>query len=509
MKKSFITYILAFVAFAFSSCDLQTDSDEKLSGDEFWTEGTEANMQAFVNSMYHSFRKATMQDAAFILFSGDLRCAPIETVQRTWENDWKFIPALVDNDLNTLRETYTGDNDYRAGAIMSWKTFYEVIQQANIMIAEIDNAPISGERKTYFRYESRFIRDLTYFFLVRNFGDVPFYTNAYNEVALPRTNMVEILQFISTDLKDMLDADPNADIMPWAQTSLAAKGVKASRGAILALMMHTNMWLAGFDSSHAQDYYTTAAEAGEELVERNNGNYTLLPLSQTAAIFRGGSSEGIFEIAQNISYSAGNEVFQSNAVFSNHVMFSCFTNKSTPSFYYPYTFMLKVYDDTDDQRLQYWFDENALSTYITTKEVTKFANPDNYGDGSVTSNSGNQIVFRLADAILMYAEALAELGTNDGKACELLNQVRDRAGAKPLTVGGDALKDAIYWERVRELIGEGHYFYDLVRTKKLCDGNYCFHPVVLSDFNRGAWTWPISKKALEHNTQIQLNLYWE
>ena len=46
---------------------------------------------------------------------------------------------------------------------------------------------------------------------------------------------------------------------------------------------------------------------------------------------------------------------------------------------------------------------------------------------NVTSNSGNQIVFRLADAILLYAEALAELGTDDGKACGLLNRIRARA----------------------------------------------------------------------------------
>ena len=61
------------------------------------------------------------------------------------------------------------------------------------------------------------------------------------------------------------------------------------------------------------------------------------------------------------------------------------------------------------------------------KEVKKFEHVDLYDGRNVTSNSGNQIVFRLADAILLYAEALAELGTDDGKACGLLNRIRARA----------------------------------------------------------------------------------
>ena len=115
----------------------------------------------------------------------------------------------------------------------------------------------------------------------------------------------------------------------------------------------------------------------------------------------------------------------------------------------------------------------------------------------------------MADAILLYAEALAELGTDDGKACGLLNRIRARAGASTLSLSGSELKDAIYWERVRELMGEGHYFYDLVRTGKVYNNQYCYHPMTKSEFREGAWTWPISRKAQENNTLITLNNYWE
>lgn len=503
----YINTVLAVLLLLLTGCDLQTDSEEKLSGDDFWADGTESSMNSFVNSMYYYFRKATMQDAAFILFSGDLRCAPIETSHSTSDNSWKYIQALKDNDLNTLRETYNGTGDYRADGIMDWQTFYKVIQSANIMIKEVDMTKLSDSRKTYYKYESRFIRDLTYFFLVRNFGDVPYYTNAYNNEALRRTPMVTVLQDISADLQDMLDSDPDARILPWNHINLSDRSLKASRGAALALLMHVNMWLAGFDSTNGPEYYQTVVSAGEELVDNNGGNFYLLPLNQTSTIFRGGSAESIFEIAQNISYSES-EVFRKEAVFSNHVMFKCFSGQSSPDFYYPYTYMMQLYD-MDDERLTYWFDEFAFSSVQSNKEIIKFSNSDTYDSGSVTSNSGNQIVFRFADAILLYAEALAELGANDSKACELLNQVRSRAGISPVNAIGQDLKDYIYWERVRELIGEGHYFYDLVRTGKVYDGNYCFNPISRGNFNQGAWTWPISQNALNNNTHMQLNLFWE
>jgi hypothetical protein len=150
------------------------------------------------------------------------------------------------------------------------------------------------------------------------------------------------------------------------------------------------------------------------------------------------------------------------------------------------------------------------STADIAREIKKFWNIDTYGSGAtLTSNSGNQIVFRYADALLLYAEALAALGTDDAKACELLNRIRRRAHASEIIASGNDLMDAIFWERNRELIGEGHYYYDLVRTGRVYDRSYCMNPMTRTNFNVGAWTWPIHKNALTNNTLMQQNLFWE
>lgn len=512
MKRLIYMWLLLAPLFLFSGCGLlDVKSDEKLSGYEMWDGASAEYVEGFVRSMYSEFRAATMQNACFITYSGDFRCAPITAM--TSDNSMKAaLTDLANNDLNGLRATYTSAGNIHADGIMQWQDFYKVIQTANILLNEIGRSNVTGNQAEAFKDEAIFMRCLTYFFLVRNFGDVPYYTDAYNQASLPRTNMVTVLKNISSDLEGILSADPDMNILPWTNASAAKKAVRASRGSVVALLMHVNMWLAGFDEANAKTYYQKVVDYGKQLVDNNGGAYKLLPLSQTATLFKGGSDEGIFEIVQNISYVAGNEVFNSDAVYSNYVVGKkVFTGQSLPKVEYTSDFLQQVYPSGEtDQRVSLWFDENIYSTYSDqSKEIYKFLNADTYNSVNITSNSGNQIVFRLADVILLYAEALADLGTDDTKACALLNEIRTRAGASSVSASGQELQDDIYWERVRELIGEGQYYYDLVRTRKICDSKYCYHTITRGDFNNGAWTWPISKVAQQNNTNISLNNYWE
>lgn len=516
MKQlSFI--LISIMVLTLSGCNLlYTESEEKLSGSEFWDDASASDVNSFVNSMYAVLRTATMQDAAYFLLGGDLRCAPVSTRLNTNLKDGKWILALTENRLNDLRDNYS-TGDYRSGnGIMDWQEMYEVIQTANILIKEVDRTSLSDTEKRMSKAEAVFARCLTYFLLVRNLGDVPYYTNAYNNTPLPRTDMVTVLKNIAAELQQLLDSDPDQTILPMTRTG-GDKAIKASRGAVLALLMHVDMWLAGFDESNATTYYNNVVDCGKELVDNNGGAYALVPMSQvTNSLFKGASSEGIFEIVQNITYYSGGETFLNDAIFSNQVMYKPFQTKSYPNIYYTYDFLSKVYPYGEaDSRVQSWFDENMYTTMedYTFKEILKFKNVDTYKNSNnvdvTTTNSGNFVLFRLADAILLYAEALADLGTDDAKACELINKVRARANASAVQASGQELKDAVYWERVRELIGEGQYYYDLVRTRKIFDGNYCWHTMTRSNFNKGAWTWPISRTALDNNTNMELNSYWE
>jgi hypothetical protein len=79
------------------------------------------------------------------------------------------------------------------------------------------------------------------------------------------------------------------------------------------------------------------------------------------------------------------------------------------------------------------------------------------GGGAMELNyKQDYYVIRLADTYLMEAEAL---GATGARAQALLDAVRARVGLPSVPVTLQAIKD----ERRRELAGEGHRFFDLVR----------------------------------------------
>ncbi len=58
-------------------------------------------------------------------------------------------------------------------------------------------------------------------------------------------------------------------------------------------------------------------------------------------------------------------------------------------------------------------------------------------------------------------------------------------------------------------MGEGHYYYDMVRTGRIYNPKFNYtNSMSYGQFLQGAWTWPINKKAQTNNPLIQLNNYW-
>ena len=83
----------------------------------------------------------------------------------------------------------------------------------------------------------------------------------------------------------------------------------------------------------------------------------------------------------------------------------------------------------------------------------------------------NYVVMRMADVMLMLAEAKAVSGSDAAGAITLVNQIRTRAfgnASKNISTAltGDALLDAVYNERKLELLGEGTIRWDMIRSGK-------------------------------------------
>jgi len=93
-----------------------------------------------------------------------------------------------------------------------------------------------------------------------------------------------------------------------------------------------------------------------------------------------------------------------------------------------------------------------------------------YANATFRGSGINYVILRMADVMLLLAEAKAVSGTDVAGAITLVNQIRTRAfGNTSKNIAGltgEALLDAIYNERKLELLGEGTIRWDMIRSGK-------------------------------------------
>src|SRR5690606_19434786 len=154
----------------------------------------------------------------------------------------RVVEVLGRNDLLSAMDPSQPWEWYHYERVTNWTRYYQIIQTANILIDKLNEGipGVSDTDKRRYLAEATFLRCFSYFWMVRLYGDVVYYTEPYQAEALPRQPMVDVLNKCLEDLR------PHKDSMPWTYNDPALKGARASRGSIIALLMHMNMWNAGF-----------------------------------------------------------------------------------------------------------------------------------------------------------------------------------------------------------------------------------------------------------------------
>ncbi|PWS27083.1 RagB/SusD family nutrient uptake outer membrane protein [Pedobacter yonginense] len=502
MKKVIIYTLVIAASFCLPACKkfLNVQPLDKLTGNNFFQ-----SKEDVIANIYDLSRIAfgKMNETHYVGAVGEYRSGEVlHESQSDLAPAREFVEYLGRNDILGLIRGGQPWDFYNFGRITDWNGYYQVIQGANILIAKLDEGipGVSDAEKGQFKAEAAFLRSLCYFTMVRLYGDVVYYTDAFHSTALPRENFVSVLN------KCIADLSTYKGQIPFTYADPALKGVRANRGSIIALMMEMNMWNAGFDGANANKYYQATADLGKELVGSNA--YRLLPLTEWATVIKGRSDESLFEFYQSINY--GDAVLNVAPIADMFLHYPYkrpeYTHRVSFA-YYRGEYMQKIFQDGSDKRISTWFNEDiftdngkfmmlkfAKNSFITGEED---ANPDN-----------TFMIFRYGGELLLYAEALANLG-QDAEAITMVNKVRDRAQASKYSGGGgNELKDFIFFERSRELIGEGHHYFDLVRTKRILSSQWTYNVLTSDKFSRGAWTWPISSNALNNNPFMKLNEYW-
>lgn len=347
-----------------------------------------------------------------------------------------------------LTDTYAG----HSAANGVWDNGYTTIHRANYLLEHLEGADVPN--KARYSAETKFLRALTYFNLVRIFGDVPLLTRPVTPdeaYAIPRTAVNTIYeQLIIPDLEEARNVLP---------ATYSNDGVgRATRGAAAAILGRVYLTRGNFAAAEAvlQDVTTM----GYALLEDFNALYDWTGEKH--------HSEYIFDIEYSsdpaVPGSSWSNIFAPNwDVFRNHFQISGLLSDSyTPTWDFYELFA------GDDKRK-----DITVAFGITTADGVFHEIPERLASlftlkyavpvPSNNNSDANWIVVRYADVLLMLAEALNENGRTV-EAHDHINAVRNRAGLSSLSgLSQMEMRDAIEKERRLELNGEGHRWFDLVR----------------------------------------------
>lgn len=342
------------------------------------------------------------------------------------------------------------------------------VQRCNYILEFKDKTSFNGKEQII--AETRFLRAYFRFELVKWFGGIPLKGDQRfsldDEKIIPRSSISEVYASIESDLSYAV-----------ANLNTTAPQVgRASKGAAQALLGKVYLY---------QNKFSLAASTFENLI--SSSTYSLVTDYNT--IFENNNEnnvESVFEVqytdAQGASFSCL-QCSQGNVA----VGFNGIRNYNGPFFDGGYSFNVPTqnsydaYEAGDNRRdvailnIAAWATANN-ATYGTGYKHTGFFNRKylarkgdlNMGDQNLT-NPNNYRAIRYADVLLMAAEAYNRGGIDDNKARLYLNQVRRRAFGDTnhdISASGAALTDFILDERRLELMGEGHRFFDLVRTNR-------------------------------------------
>lgn len=414
---------------------------------------------------------------------------------------------------NFPQHVYTFSSSEDGGMRGSWATFYRTIADANMVISRAEENKDNFSAEVYDQSigQAKFLRAQFYYILTNYWGDVPMWLNELNitEVSeLPRSPVAEIYEQMVADLKDAVSKLPSF----WEGTN---KG-RANKWA--AMMLLTKVYMLQGDWSNAKataasiindSPHTLMSEYGDIFGKENEYNNEI--------IWEADAVQDIYKstrIARFIPRANDEPKFGATEINYDFNGFGLLTstNEFIASFdpddqRIPFYNLNGVYDDPDgDGVYDHWVQFNF-------RYVDKFCD-----HGSPRGNSGlNSIIYRLADAYLMYAEAENELNGPSADAYTKINAIRDRAFSNDpekrlYGLTKEEFRNAIMDERKWELAFEYHRRWDLKRWGKLGEAVQSIsetNPLGAENFRPYHVLFPIPFQEIDLNPNLTQNAGYE
>jgi starch-binding outer membrane protein, SusD/RagB family len=356
-----------------------------------------------------------------------------------------------------------------------WSDHYQGVFRANVLLKKLPDVPMDAAEKARFTAETKALRAIYYFNLVRMFKNVPLLVDPLTTSEIYNVTQATPAAVYAQIEKDLTDAIP---VLP-SSVQLSTEAGRLTKVAAQAMIGKVYLYENKKTEAAAMLAQVNGATPGQP---NQYGNRLLANFADLWVFTNKFNAESILEGAHtDKSYAGwgnwgsssdeGNSAAQMvgprsykksgpNApdIYPSGWSFNPWTQefydliKNDPRF--PATVLdvkaLKAANQAD-------YVEGYMNTGYFLRKMIPMRSDIRTGGGDMELNfQQNDYIIRLADTYLMEAEALGGTGA---RAQALLDAVRARVGLASVPVSMDAIKN----ERRLELAGEGHRFFDLVR----------------------------------------------
>jgi len=524
IKNKIKGYIIAALctAFLYTSCDfLETEPEGSFSSSDFYK--NQEQVETALNGVYRAMSNnmlfgANMQ--GIMGLSGDIG---YESYSR---------------DQFTVGYNYVFSTDTRI--LSYWQYLYICISRANLLLENIDKAPMDEELRKNVKGEALFLRGFSYFMLVSKFQGVPLMLESVKSAdpeytQVPRASVAEVYEQIIKDMEE-------AETLVVSAEGLYGGG-RINKSAVNGILARVYLTMAG-EPLKKTDMYEKAEQRARKVID--TGLHELNPVYEDIFI---NYCQDIYDIKESIwelEYWGDNTVYYSAAMVGRN------TGISSPAgseigFCQAYLratgYLFNLYDVNDKRRDwcigSFTYNTTTLAkvpvaaTEIWNRYCAKFRRE--YEKTNPKQNNATPINFpllRYSDVLLMYAEAhfnntKASSG-DDAFAIECFNKVRRRGFALDVNtpdptvdIQYNGLEDfmvEIYDERARELAFEllrkddlvrwGIYYQQMQYVKNTVPGNYTQAVNYFGQVESKGVMWPIPSYEMGVNRQLKQNTGW-
>lgn len=463
--------------------------------------------------------------------------------------------------------------------IVKYGKFYNIISMANSVLRyapTVDDHTYTSSRLNAHLCEAYFLRAYTYSILLKNYKEVPLIVDAYvnddAEFNLPKASETAIIDQIKADC---LAALGTGAAKAYYEKEWETKG-RATKWALYALLADITLWNHEYDE---------CIKYCNELIEAKDALRPVFinDMNQWYTMFNpGNSNESIFEINYNYQTEGKNNNFASSFAWG------ALKSDKNGAYNISPTAMEKMRDEADQVLTNYpkltTSDHLGRSLFCTWVPGTTTSDPEKYKTNQnfyvwkyrgqelanientrlENGNDANFILYRMADVMLMKAEALVMKGQASWRsAIELVNMIRNRAGLSDFIDLSSSTAEAdiealdelqmlneVMNQREMELVGEAKRWYDLLRMARydasfapkgtveeteaqtagaylsgmgqstfnyrdrviqiICEYNTQISPTQLSGILQNSWAWylPLPQSDIDTNDNLKQNPYY-